>query len=65
MAKQIKVGSIVKLKSGGPKMTVEAVFRDVSKETYVQCSWFEGDKRVEGQFGLEAIETVEITPNGS
>ena len=64
MANEIKVASVVKLKSGGPKMTVEAVFRDVSKEMYVQCSWFEKDKRVEGRFRLDAVETAEITSNG-
>jgi uncharacterized protein YodC (DUF2158 family) len=65
MTNEIKVGSVVKLKSGSPKMTVDAVFRDMSKEMYVQCSWFESDKRVERQFRLDAVETAEIASNGS
>ena len=60
MANEIKVGSVVKLKSGSPKMTVDAVFRDMSKETYVRCSWHESDKRVEGQFRLDAVEAVTV-----
>jgi hypothetical protein len=46
-------------------MSVDAVFRDMSKEMYVQCFWFESDKRVEGQFRLDVVETVEIASNGS
>ena len=65
MANKIKVGSVVKLKSSSRKMTIEAVFRDVSQEMYVQCSWLENDKRVEGRFKLDAVETEEITSNGS
>jgi uncharacterized protein YodC (DUF2158 family) len=36
-------GDIVRLKSGGPKMTVETV-----DDTGVYCAWFVGDK-VEGR----------------
>jgi uncharacterized protein YodC (DUF2158 family) len=38
----IKAGDVVKLKSGGPKMTVEKIGLDSSGNatTFVQCCWF-------------------------
>lgn len=50
MAKSItkfKVGDIVQLKSGGPKMTIDEVFdRDdiVQKRASYRCKWFNGKK---------------------
>lgn len=35
---ELKVGDVVRLKSGGPKMTVEEV-----RPTSVVCIWFTGD----------------------
>ena len=58
MANGIKVGSVVKSKSGGPTMTVEAVYRNVAHDVYVSCYWFEGDKRVADTFKLETVELV-------
>jgi len=52
----IKVGSVVKLKSGGPTMTVEAVYRNVAKEVYVSCYWLAEDKRKTDAFKLETVE---------
>ena len=47
-------GDIVRLKSGGPKMTV--VTRE--KEGAVKCGWFhEGEARVQ-QFDVETIAEV-------
>jgi uncharacterized protein YodC (DUF2158 family) len=34
-----KIGDVVKLKSGGPKMTVSTI-----KDGEVWCTWFEDDK---------------------
>jgi uncharacterized protein YodC (DUF2158 family) len=55
MAIEVKAGSIVKLKSGGPKMTVEAVFFDGSG-LCVQCTWFDDTKRISQAFELDAVE---------
>jgi uncharacterized protein YodC (DUF2158 family) len=55
VATEIKAGSVVKLKSGGPKMTVEAVFFD-GGSTCVRCSWFDDTKRISQAFELEAVE---------
>lgn len=56
MAKQngFKVGEIVKLKSGGPEMTVQKVFDD---QTY-RCQWFAGKKLDNGVFPVESLQAV-------
>lgn len=60
---QFHPGNIVKLKSGGPKMTVEGyeqlVALDTAVETdNVQCSWFEGNTRFKEFFQENALEIV-------
>jgi uncharacterized protein YodC (DUF2158 family) len=45
MANEIQTGSLVKLKSGGPKMTVEAL-SDTRGSRWVRCSWFDDTKRM-------------------
>ena len=47
-----KIGDIVRLKSGGPSMTVESI-RDSDGDIY--CHWFAGDKLHAGVFSPEAI----------
>lgn len=42
MADDIRPGSIVQLKSGGPMMTVDWVGRDPPQRAY--CQWFIQDK---------------------
>jgi uncharacterized protein YodC (DUF2158 family) len=57
MADEIKMGEIVRLKSSGPKMTVEAVFTDVGGQMCVRCSWFDKqDNKISDAFALEAVE---------
>ena len=56
MANEIQTGSLVKLKSGGPKMTVEALFSDTRGSRWVRCSWFDDTKRMSQTFELEAVE---------
>ena len=58
MANEIKAGGVVKLKSGGPKMTVEAVFRDAGGRMCVRCTWFDDTKRISQAFELEAVEAL-------
>jgi uncharacterized protein YodC (DUF2158 family) len=45
LAETYKVGDVVQLKSGGPKMTVTA-----SEAKTVHCVWFAGAKKEFGQF---------------
>ncbi|ABM04070.1 conserved hypothetical protein [Psychromonas ingrahamii 37] len=54
-------GDVVKLKSGGPEMTVNKVFVNIDDEFTgnYECQWFAGDKLDEGIFPEESL--VEVT----
>lgn len=57
-----KIGDIVVLKSGGPKMTVSKIIEkssvfdddDVIQET-IRTTWFAGAKKASGDFPPEAL----------
>jgi uncharacterized protein YodC (DUF2158 family) len=51
----LKVGDIVQLKSGGPKMTVKSSH---GVEDDVHCQWFAGSKLEEGWFPPDSVVTV-------
>lgn len=55
---QIQAGTIVILKSGGPKMTVDTVDRTDTGRVQVWCIWFDGQKQVSGSFPIEALEPL-------
>ena len=55
MAESFKLGDVVKLKSGGPKMTVTQT-GDLHGEHTVWCVWFVGTKKEEDTFAPEALE---------
>ncbi len=63
MAVRFKTGDIVKLKSGGPEMTVKD---DVEVPglgfgvtmTEIHCQWFAGNKLQEGHFSEDSLEPV-------
>jgi len=48
---EIKVGDVVRLKSGGPDMTVEAIEDD----QYVSCVWFQGNNVLRNTFGAPLL----------
>ncbi|HEV3110067.1 MAG TPA: DUF2158 domain-containing protein [Candidatus Binataceae bacterium] len=50
MADGFQVGDVVKLKSGGPLMTIEEIDGDRA-----HCLWFKGDKRETGTFPLATL----------
>ena len=50
MAEKFKIGDIVQLKSGGPKMTITKVLEEV-----VHTAWFAGSKKETGVFPFEAV----------
>jgi uncharacterized protein YodC (DUF2158 family) len=57
MAETFNAGDIVKLKSGGPRMTVENLGRDSrSGASRVTCTWFEGGDVKSHVFPAEALE---------
>ncbi len=50
----MKVGDIVRLRSGGPKMTVTAVVDDYGTPT-VRCAWFDGSRQSQASFPAAAV----------
>jgi len=50
---QFKVGDVVQLKSGGSKMTVDAV------SDRIWCMWFDGTTQKNGNFPPGALKLVE------
>ncbi|KKM13695.1 hypothetical protein LCGC14_1713550 [marine sediment metagenome] len=55
----MKVGYVVRLKSGGPQMTVNQIFSDVATASTIECFWFNYDEvRLHGNFAPDALELV-------
>jgi uncharacterized protein YodC (DUF2158 family) len=54
----VAAGDTVKLKSGGPLMTVEKVAKSAKGEILAWCIWFEGTKKLDGQFPPAILEKV-------
>ena len=51
---ELKIGDVVKLKSGGPTMTVD----NIEKNGEIYCKWFAGeyDKVYYGYFKSDALQ---------
>jgi uncharacterized protein YodC (DUF2158 family) len=63
MADQFKVGDVVQLKSGGPRMTVSEVGNEAFTNQFkIWCVWFtkakDGPKQETGNFSPEMLELV-------
>jgi uncharacterized protein YodC (DUF2158 family) len=57
----INVGDVVKLKSGGPKMTVEKIVPNSSgdSQNIAQCCWFVRDEEAKtDKFGIQTLKPV-------
>ncbi len=52
-----QIGNLVRLKSGGPTMTVANVGVGIAGDE-VACTWFDGKKRLEDTFPPDALELV-------
>jgi len=52
-----KEGDIVKLKSGGPEMTIEKIGQKKTgnEEFFARCVWFENDQSKDENFILESL----------
>ena len=48
---EFKEGAVVRLKSGGPNMTIDTIGNLVAT-----CVWFDGGERKEGVFKLASLE---------
>lgn len=55
-----KEGDVVKLKSGGPRMTVESHADDGK----ARCVWFVGNKREDSDFNENILKKVEEDTGG-
>ena len=55
MAVTFYVGDVVRLKSGGPRMTVAEV-GDIEGQPTVLCTWFENDKQEQSTFHPATLE---------
>ena len=53
-----KLGDLVQLKSGGPKMTVTDEAWGIDDEATIWCTWFAGAKRSRGEFPMGALKPV-------
>jgi uncharacterized protein YodC (DUF2158 family) len=57
MSSEIKVGDVVQLKSGGPKMTVDNIGKyNYSPHDQAACSWFDGAKKIEDVFPMTSLK---------
>lgn len=56
----LKVGDVVVLKSGSPRMTIQNIAKyNYSDKDKAKCVWFEGAKKYEDIFELETLEKYE------
>lgn len=54
-----KAGDVVRVKSGGPRMTVtQTGAAAMTDEPTVWCVWFDGPKKMNDIFAPEALELV-------
>ena len=58
MTKKFKPGDIVRLKSGGPRMTVEQYMTGTFLTGKYQCQWFSGTALKQGYFPFESLNEV-------
>lgn len=60
MAENLKPGDVVRLKSGGPEMTIEDIgeYSWGSERQQAMCKWFEGTKLHTDTFELASLERV-------
>lgn len=53
-----QVGDIVRLRSGGPEMTVQTIPEDRHHHDHYRCQWFAGKKLEYGNFKEDSLELV-------
>lgn len=56
MNEEIKVGDVVKLKGGGPKMTIATIWGADQTVAKCKCQWFISNMLLDGEFALAALE---------
>lgn len=61
MPDDLRVGDVVQLKSGGPKMTIKEMGKyGMGNTTHIEakCAWFDGTKLKEELFEPESLKKV-------
>ena len=56
-----KIGDTVQLKSGSPRMTVTVVGVNADGKEVVECAWFDGTQRQNGNFPTDALRDSPIS----
>jgi len=56
-----KPGDVVRLKSGGPEMTVDQAGQDMFERDRVWVTWFDNNKLQKATFAPEALEKLPQT----
>ena len=60
MANSYKVGDTVKLKAGGPDMSISRIlYKDRPDDTTYECQWFAGKKLESGYFPPQSLVLVD------
>lgn len=54
----LKIGDVVQIKSGGPKMTIEDI-GEYNSEQKAYCTWFDGNKKNSDLFKPEALRKID------
>lgn len=59
MDQELKIGSVVRLKSAGPPMTVTGTFKNsAGDKNMVACYWFAGTDVKHESFPVDAVEAT-------
>ena len=58
MPEELKVGDVVKLKSGSPDMTVESIGDSILGEDKVFVAWYENGEIKKGDVDRDALQIV-------
>jgi uncharacterized protein YodC (DUF2158 family) len=58
MTDMFEVGDLVKLKSGGPVMTISEIVHGINKDGY-NCKWFKGASKEQAFFEEEVLKIYE------
>jgi len=56
MSEEIKVGDVVRLRSGGPWMAVVFAGKTMTTDIVVECVWSDGKKDERGTYPPAALE---------
>ena len=62
----IIAGDVVRLKSGGPLMTVETLsdYAPTGPKNGVRCIWFDGKVKTVDVFSVDVLEKVDMSESG-